>query len=79
MARSRTSSPAPSPQKQEHLGRNPFAKARKRETFGRVKEEQEEATSASASEWLFVKLPADTMVFAIKTAILMKESFTKKR
>jgi hypothetical protein len=68
---------------QAHLGRNPFDKSRRKEST-KVKNPAQESEdglppASSASEWLFVRLPADTMVFAIKTAMLMKESLTRKR
>jgi hypothetical protein len=85
MAKSKTrasTSVSAAPQNdQAHLGRNPFEKSRLREkgasNTSLVKDET--PSSASASEWLFVKLPADTLVFAIKTTMLMKDSILRKR
>jgi len=72
----------------KHLGRNPFGKKNglkaKPEPLVKKEAKKEDLpptlrnSISKPAEWLFVKLPAESFVFALKTALFVKGVFEKK-
>lgn len=55
-----------------HLGRNPFNKKSLKFQMPVDKLEM-----SSPAEWVLVKLPADSYIFALKTVLMIKDTWEK--
>ena len=55
----------------KHLGRNPFHKKTPKE------EESTSSTLSQSAQWLFVDLPSESLLFAIRTILKIKQALDR--
>jgi hypothetical protein len=58
---------------EKYLGRNPFRS--KKKSHKKRMRDNVRYPSESWAEWLFIKIPAKALLFAIKTGALLKNTF----